>query len=101
MASATTGPAGGARGRRAEGGGLGLVRFASVLLVVMGVLARAACLLTGALMVRPIRAFLATPGPARPTRPAQHPAGLTEVHVCGGSARSWPPASVGAYDDDG
>jgi hypothetical protein len=69
--------------------------------VVMGVSARAACLLTGALMVRPIRAFLATPGPARPTRPAQHPAGLTEVHVCGGSARSWPPASVGAYDDDG
>jgi hypothetical protein len=70
MASATTGPAGGARGRRAEGGGLGLVRFASVLLVVMGVLARAACLLTGALMVRPIRAFLATPGPADKARAA-------------------------------
>ena len=53
-------------GHRAEGHGLGLVLFASVLLVMIGVPARAACLLAGALMVRLIRAFLATPCPARP-----------------------------------
>jgi hypothetical protein len=74
MAPATTGPAGGTRGHRAEGRGLGLVRFASVLLVVMGVLARAACLRAGALMVRLIlmrliRVFLATTGPAPPSGP--------------------------------
>ena len=33
------------------------------------VLARAACLLAGALMVRLIRAFLAMPSPARPQGP--------------------------------
>jgi len=69
MAPATTGPAAGARGRRAEGRGWGLVRFASVLLAVMGVLARAVWLLAGALMVRLIRVFLATPGPARVPAP--------------------------------
>ena len=30
------------------------------------ILARAACLLAGALIVRPTRAFLAAPSPARP-----------------------------------
>jgi hypothetical protein len=94
MASATTGPSGGTRGHRVEGCGWGLVRFACVLLVVMGALATAVCLRAGALMVQLIRVFLATPGPAR--GPAPHPAGLTEVHACGGSARSWPPAGVGS-----
>jgi hypothetical protein len=48
--------------------------------------ARAACLLARTLMARLVRAFPAAPGPA--IRPAQHPAGLTEVHACG-SARNW------------
>ncbi len=51
---------------------------------------RAACLLAGALMVRLIRAFLATPSTARPYGPAQHPAGPTQVQACGGSARGRP-----------
>jgi hypothetical protein len=50
MASAATGPSRGTRGDRAEGHGFGLVLFASVLLVVIGDLARAANLLAGALM---------------------------------------------------
>jgi hypothetical protein len=66
MTSATTEPAMGTRGHRAEGQGFGPVLFASVLLVVIGVLARAACLLVEAVMVLLIRAFLATPCPARP-----------------------------------
>jgi len=57
-----------------------------------GVLARATYLLAGALMVCLISAFLATPCPG--IGPAQHPAGLTEVQACGGSARSRPSASV-------
>jgi hypothetical protein len=62
--------------------------------LLAGVLARAACLLAGALMVRLISVFVATlcPGPA--IGPAQHPAGLAQVHAYGGSAWSWPPASV-------
>jgi hypothetical protein len=46
----------GTRGHRAEGHGFGLVLFAPVLLVMTGVLARAAGLLAEALMVRRIRA---------------------------------------------
>jgi hypothetical protein len=38
--------------------------------------------------LRLIRAFLATPGPA--IRPAQAPAGLTQVQACGGSAPGRP-----------
>jgi hypothetical protein len=38
--------------------------------------------------LRLIRAFLATPGPA--IRPAQAPAGLTQVQACGGSALGRP-----------
>jgi hypothetical protein len=34
------------------------------------------------------------PDLARPEGPARHPAGLTKAQPCGGSARSWPPASV-------
>ena len=48
----------------------------------------AACLLAGALMVRLISAFLATPRPGPATGPARHPAGLTKAQPCGGSARS-------------
>jgi hypothetical protein len=66
MTPATTGPAGGTRGHRAEGRGLGLVRFTSVLLVGVGVLARAACLRAGALMVCLIRVFLVTPSAVWP-----------------------------------
>jgi hypothetical protein len=40
------------------------------------VLARAACLVAGALIVRLSRAFLAMPGPA--IGPARHPAGLAQ-----------------------
>ena len=66
-----------------------------------GVLARAACLLAGAVTVRLISAFLATPCPGVAVGPGQHPAGLMQVHTCGGSARGWPPASSGASGDDG
>jgi hypothetical protein len=80
-------------GTAREGHGFGLVLFAPALLVKIGVLARGACLLAEALMVRLGRAFPAAPCPARPWGLRRHPAGLPEVHACGGSARSWPPAS--------
>jgi hypothetical protein len=64
-----------------------------LLLVMISILASGAGLLAEALMVRLSRAFPAAPRPARPWSPRRHPAGLTEVHACGGSARSWQPAS--------
>ena len=64
--------------------------------LLAGVPARAACLLAAALMVRLTSAFLATPCPGPAIGPTQHPAGLTQVHTCSGSARSWPSASVGS-----
>jgi hypothetical protein len=69
MAAATTDHPGARGGHRAEGHGFGPVLFASALLVVIGDLARAANLLAGALMVRLICVFLATPGTARPSGP--------------------------------
>jgi len=65
------------------------------------VLARAACLVAGALIVRLSRAFLAMPGPARPsgprgTRLAWRRAGMRRQ--CPGPAGR---AGAGAYGDDG
>jgi hypothetical protein len=50
-------------------------------------LARAACFLAGALMVRLIRALLAMPSPARPQGPRR--TGWPGAgHACGGSAKA-------------
>jgi hypothetical protein len=85
MASATTRPAVGTRGHSAQGRGLGPVRFASVLLVVTGVLARAVCLPAGAPMVGLIRVSPPRPARPQPSGPSGT-AGLTEVRACGGRA---------------
>jgi hypothetical protein len=65
------------------------------------VLARAACMVAGALVVRLTRAFPAAPSPARPsgpcsTRLAWHRGGMRQQ--CSGPAGK---ARAGAYDDDG
>jgi hypothetical protein len=69
MVSATTDHPGARAGTARKATASGLVLFASALLVVIGDLAGATNLLAGALMVRLICAFLATPGPARPSGP--------------------------------
>ena len=65
------------------------------------VLAKADRLLAGALTVRLIRAFPATPSPARPPGPRSIPAGLTEAQACGSSLRTGRPEGSGAEGDDG
>ena len=102
MTSATTEPSRGTRGHRAEGHGFGLVLFASVLLVVIGVLARAAYLLAEALIVRLTRAFPghALPGPA--LGPVQHPAGLAQGrHAAAVPGAGRQGRGAGAYGNDG
>jgi hypothetical protein len=96
------GPSRGTGGHRAEGHGFGLVLFASALLIVIGDLARAANLLAGALMVRLICAFVATPGPARPGHRARAAPGWPDEGACMWQCTKLGrrPAS-GAGDDDG
>lgn len=92
MTSATTEPSRATAGtaRKATASGL---PCSCLLLVMIGILARGAVLLAEAMMVRLSRASPAAPRPARPWSPRRHPAGITEAHACGGSARNWQLAS--------